>query len=69
MYILAVTTSIGLISPDGQLITTISLADHQIPINTPVIGDFTNDGMNDIIICSAKGNYGFALIKSSGTIG
>lgn len=69
LFILAITSSIGLVSPDGALISSNPLSESQYPVTSPVIGDFNNDGFNDVIIVSAKGYHGFTLNQSLSIMG
>jgi len=38
------------------------------PTGLPVVGDFNNDGYNDIIIETNNGFYGFAQVRGTGSV-
>lgn len=63
-YILAVSSEIVLISPSGEIVTHKKISGDLI--QPPVLGDFTNDGLNDIIITTTKGFYSYHLIHHNG---
>jgi len=65
-YILAVGQKIALVNPKGYVVATLSLSD--IPIGNPTIGDFNNDGINDLIIITARGYFGYTLIRTTGSV-
>ena len=48
-----------LLSVDGRVKATAPLSD--IPIAQPVVGDFNNDGIMDVIITTPSGYFGFAI--------
>jgi len=64
--ILAQGDELALVSPTGQLLTSISPV--EIPVDSAVVGDFNNDGINDIIIITAKGYYGYTLTRTTGSV-
>lgn len=44
---------------DGRVRATINLP--RPPVSAPVLGDFNNDGVADVIITTANGYYSFAI--------
>jgi len=66
--ILAVGRSIVLVSPTGDILASVSL-EGQIPVTSPTIGDFNNDGLDDIIVTTATGYTGFVVLNGRSSLG
>ncbi|KAL2905478.1 Trigger factor [Bienertia sinuspersici] len=54
------------ISPDGSIMTTLELPAP--PTHTLVSADFSNDGLNDLILVTANGVYGFVQSRQPGAL-
>jgi hypothetical protein len=50
---MAVAQEVTLVSPLGQILTVLKPAD--VPISSPTVGDFNNDGINDLIVVTPSG--------------
>lgn len=55
-----------IISPGGSELATVDLPGP--PTHALIVEDFTNDGLNDIIVVTANGVYGFAQTKHPGAL-
>jgi len=64
--ILAVASSIVIVDGRGNNLAS-TMIEHT-SITTPVIGDFDNDGLNDIIIVTPNAYYGYSITRTSGSM-
>jgi outer membrane protein assembly factor BamB len=71
--------NMGLVSTDnGDIVATHPLSEtiqsknvaakNFISVSPPVIGDFNNDGLNDIILLSQRGLHGYAIQQGAGSM-
>lgn len=59
-YLLAVgEDTLSLLDREGNVISDISVFD--VPVAKPCVGDFNNDDLNDIIIITTAGYYGYTV--------
>lgn len=67
MFIMSGYNTIGLFSKKGEELGIID-TDGYAPISPPIIGDFNNDGENDVILITRNSIDGYILKKESGSI-
>lgn len=67
MFIMTGYNTIGLFSKKGEELGVIDTEGYA-PITPPIIGDFNNDGENDIIIITRNTIDGYILRRESGSI-
>lgn len=65
-FILAVGESVAMVSASGVLLSTLTPPDTII--SPPIIADFNNDGLNDLVIVTPKGIYGYTLTRTTGSV-
>lgn len=62
--ILAITSTISLVSPEGEILNEFEL-EEIIPLQSPTLGDFNNDGILDILLLGYKGYYGITVSRTN----
>jgi hypothetical protein len=55
-----------MVSASGVLLSSFTPVDTII--SPPVIADFNNDGLNDLILVTPKGIYGYTLTRTTGSM-
>jgi len=72
VHLLAVGDHLALVSLDGNVVASrpLRMTDGStlFPIAPPTIGDFNNDGLNDVIIMAGNGFYGFTIQQGTGSV-
>lgn len=66
MILIAGDQEASVISPSGTIMTTIELP--AAPTHALVSGDFSGDGLNDLILVTANGVYGFVQTRQPGAL-